>query len=209
MKFPFLKRLFSQENTATATKVEAKNIPEQEVNDLIDSAINEVIVDDSPSSKKIDSFETVEKEHTRIIREAINPSVDFSIQKEIEGSTFEVDKINGISKITWNGAVSINAARQLVTMGADSVEFQGYKKLVLDRSNLLEFDTEARVWIKGMLKTRAKKIVRLVDQMAIIKPTTAKGSIFSNFIASAITIVMPNLEMQKFDNLDEAIEWLL
>lgn len=97
----------------------------------------------------------------------------------------------------------------LVTMGADSVEFYGYKKLILDRSNLVEFDTEARVWIKGMLKTRAKKIVRMVERLAIVRATTTKGSIFSNFIASAIKIVMPNLEMQKFDNIEDAVDWLL
>ncbi len=132
----------------------------------------------------------------------------FEVIYAMNGSTFEIDKINGISRIVWRGVVDIQSAKELVTMGADSVEFQGYKRLLLDRSNLVEFDTEARVWIRELLKTRAKKIVKMVDKLAIVKATSVKGSIFSNFIATAIKIVMPNLEMQEFQTEDEALNWL-
>ncbi|MEO9871331.1 hypothetical protein [Ekhidna sp.] len=135
--------------------------------------------------------------------------LNFTVVHSMNGSTFELDKNNGIARIIWRGQVDIQTAKKLVSMGADSVEFNGYKKLLLDRSNLIEFETEARLWIRELLKTRAKKIVRKVNKLAIVKATTAKGSIFSNFIATAIKIVMPNLEMQEFNKEEEAFDWLV
>ncbi len=217
MKIAFLQKLFGTSGHEDKKTTQVHKQQQKEIDEIIAKAVDEVIVDDSISIEKNDSDRTSQRDHDKkilkmehdvLIKEALSTSLNFLVQKEVEGNTFEVDEIAKTCMITWNGVVSINAAQQLISMGADSVEFSGYQKLILNRSNLLEFDTEARVWIKGMLKTRAKKLARLVDQMAIVEAKTAKGSIFSNLISSAIKIVMPNLQMKKFDNIDEALEWL-
>ncbi|MEO9871332.1 SpoIIAA family protein [Ekhidna sp.] len=209
MKFPFLKNLFAQNQRAT-TPVNAQNIPEQEVDDLINAAVEEAIT--NTQSEVVNNntpADILEKPTATLAKTRARRPVNFKMISNMNGSTFEVDKDYGISRITWNGKVDMETARKLVTLGADSVEFHKYKKLLLDRSNLIEFDTQARVWIKGLLKTRAKKIVKMVDKLAIINPETARGTIFSNFIAAAIKIVMPNLVMRKFNSEEEAIDWLL
>jgi len=93
--------------------------------------------------------------------------------------------------------------------GADAVEFDDYKRLIINRSNLVEFDTEARIWIKKFLQMRAKRIASKVKKLAVINPTSARGSIFSNMITSAINLIMPSLQMEKFPSEAEASQWLI
>ena len=147
-----------------------------------------------------------EKENSHSI--AAEKDVNFQVVHLKNGSTFEVDSMNAISRVAWNGVIDAKTVKDLVKMGADSVEYGSYNKLLLDRSNLLEFTTDARVWLKELLKNRASKIVDMVEKVAIIKATTLKGNVFSNFIGAAIKIVMPNLEMREFDTEREAINWL-
>lgn len=133
----------------------------------------------------------------------------FKIAKKENGSVFSLDTDFMISRISWVGVVTETTAKTLLTCGADSVEHHGYKKLLLDRRDLVEFSTEARVWIKqDLLKKRARRIVGKVEKVATIGATNAKGNIFSNFISSGIRMIFPKLEMKKFDNLPEAIIWL-
>ncbi|MFY0598489.1 MAG: hypothetical protein JXR03_02380 [Cyclobacteriaceae bacterium] len=219
MKFSFLKSLFSKTNNTNGVKqtnlsinqtVDTITVPDEEVRDVFHAAIDEVL--DESEVDHIDikdqlmelGVEVAPKQKvTRLVK------TNFEIVGEINGNTFSTDKTNGISRVTWEGSVNIEAAEKILTLGADSVEFDGFKKILLDRSQLQEFDTEARMWIKNLLKTRAKGLSKLVEKIAIIKATTAKGSIFSNFIASAIGIILPHLEMRKFDTEKEAIGWLM
>ena len=134
----------------------------------------------------------------------------FKIVKKLEGSVFSLDPKNKISRISWSGEVSENTARTLLTLGANSVEFHGYNKLILDRRELTEFSTEARVWIKhDLLKTRAKKIVNRVEKVAFIGAKNTRGNIFSNFLSSAIGLVFPKLDMERFQDLRQAVIWLI
>lgn len=45
--------------------------------------------------------------------------------------------------------------------------------------------------------------------MAMINATSTKESIFSNFIASAISMVVPGLQIKKFDDEYKAKAWLI
>jgi hypothetical protein len=45
--------------------------------------------------------------------------------------------------------------------------------------------------------------------MAQINAPSTKGSIFSNFIASAISMVVPGLQIKKFDDEADSIAWLM
>ena len=136
-------------------------------------------------------------------------STSFVVQSTINGSTFEIDKVNNISKVAWKGKVDLDTAKNLLTVGGDSVEFDGFTKLLIDRSLLTEFDTEARVWIKNLYKTRAKKLAHKVEKMAIVNANSKMGNIFSNMMTSAISLIVPNLKLKIFDTIDEAEKWLL
>ncbi len=136
-------------------------------------------------------------------------TTDFVVQKELDGNIFELDKKNKITKISWYGKVDVKIASDLLNRAGDAVEFDGFTKLLVDRRKLDEFDTEARVWIKDLLKTRAKRIARKVDKVALINAKSSMGKIFSNMMATAISLILPNMKMKKFDDYDEAEKWLL
>ncbi len=141
---------------------------------------------------------------------AAKKSVHFKAVRKIDGSCFYLDTVNKISCVSWKGVVKEDTARELLTLGADSVEFQGYGKLLLDRRNLIEFDTAARVWIKhDLLKSRARKIVGGVEKLAYVHSKNSRGSVFSNFISAGIRMIFPNLTMKKFDDLKSAVSWLI
>lgn len=133
----------------------------------------------------------------------------FRIIKEVNGSKFMLDEVNRISRINWLGSVNQETAATLLKLGGDSVEFQGYSKLILDRRGLREFDTEARIWMKGFIKGRAKRIVGKVDKLAMVNRQSGSGSIFANFIGSAIRMVMPNLSIKKFSSIFDALDWIM
>ncbi len=141
---------------------------------------------------------------------ALKKKVHFKPITKLDGSSFYLDPVNKISCIRWKGVVEEDTARQLLTLAADSIEFEEYNKLLLDRSQLVEFSTGARVWIKhDLLKTRARKIVSKVHRVAFVNATDARGSIFSNFLSAGIKMVFPKLTMSKFDNIKVAVRWLV
>ncbi len=133
----------------------------------------------------------------------------FRIIKEVNGSKFMLDEVHGISRINWSGSVNKETVATLLKLGGDSVEFQGYTKLILDRRRLREFDTEARIWMKGFIKGRAKRIVSKVERLAMVNRQSGSGSIFANFIGSAIKMVMPNLSIKKFTDIYDAMDWVM
>lgn len=152
---------------------------------------------------------TISSNESKISQTDSKSNLSFSVVKEANGSTFEIDKINNISRVKWVGNVNLEAAKMLLTLGGDSVEFDGYTKLLIDRYQLKEFDTDARVWIKELFKTRAKKLAKRVEKMAIINPEASMAGIFSNMLTSAISLVMPGLTVKKFDTREEGMKWLL
>lgn len=133
----------------------------------------------------------------------------FAVVETSFNSTFEVDRIHNISKVRWVGDVNVETAKKLLTLGGDSVEFDGYTRLMVDRFELKEFDTDARIWIKELFKTRAKKLSKKVERMAIINAQSSMGGIFSNMLTSAISLIMPGLTVKKFDSREEGMNWLL
>ncbi len=130
--------------------------------------------------------------------------------KKMNGSTFYLDPNNKIVCISWSGVIDGNTAKTLLLLGAEAVESKGYTRLLLDRRRLVEFDTEARVWIKNdLLKSRARHLAARVERLAYLNSSDTKGSIFSNFISAGIKMVFPNLTMKKFDKPNIAVKWLL
>lgn len=134
----------------------------------------------------------------------------FFLISEFQGSSISIDFESRIVKIAWQGIVDEQTASHLLTLGADAIENETVDKILLDRQGLKEFTTEARIWIKhDLLKSRAKKLVSKVEKIATINPSQSKGSIFANFISAGIKMVFPNLKMEKFNSVDEALHWFI
>ena len=179
-------------------KADTVTLSNKDEDGVIDQIISDFTTDTSPTLSTIVDDTPSPKSKAR-----------FVIVKEVNGSKFLLDKVNGISRVNWYGSVTQETASIMLKLGGDSVEFGGYQKLILDRRGLKEFDTEARIWMKGFIKGRAKSIVGNVKMLAMVNRSSGSGSIFANFIGSAIKMVMPNLRIKKFSSIYEAIDWVL
>ncbi len=144
------------------------------------------------------------------IDQLMNLKLSYVILREDMGSYVSINKTEKIIRIEWNGIVDEEVAKNILTVGADQIANGNATSILLNRRNLKEFSTAARLWIKeDLLKNRAKALVKNVDKVATVNSVSSMGAIFANFISSAIKLVFPNLSMKKFQTEDEALEWLL
>jgi len=170
---------------------------------------------DSPESEfssinKESRFSDYSKTFKNSIDKLKNKKIEnFHVYEEVNGSTFELDKVNSISKVCWIGNVDLETASNLLTLVDDSIEHQGFTKLVIDHHQLEYFETDARIWIKNFLETGVKRLAKKVDRMAIINAKSSRGSIFGNIFTTTINSIMPGLKVNKFDTPEGGIEWLL
>ncbi|MEP1095179.1 MAG: hypothetical protein ABJG78_08725 [Cyclobacteriaceae bacterium] len=134
----------------------------------------------------------------------------FEVLKELNGSSVAVDYQNKIVKVEWDGIVDLATVNIILNKAADLIEVGHCDKLLLNRKNLKEFTTEARIWIKqDLLRNRAKKLVNKVVKVATVNSSTAMGGVFANFISTAIKLIFPKLSMVKFSSQQEGLDWLL
>lgn len=125
-------------------------------------------------------------------------------------NTAVIDARNKIVTVTWDGIVDLEAASTILNFGADRIADESVNKLILNRTRLNRFDTEARIWIKEeIIKRRGAKLSRKLRKLAIVKEQSAAASIFGNFITSSIRIVYPRLRVKKFDAIEEATKWAM
>ncbi|MEM9339542.1 MAG: hypothetical protein AAGA66_12485 [Bacteroidota bacterium] len=133
----------------------------------------------------------------------------FILVNESEGNELYVDYKSKIVKIIWNGIVDVEPASKLLTIGANLIESRECNKILLCRQELNEFTIQARLWIKQeLLMKRAKKLAGDVEKIAAVNARTIKGSVFANFISSAIKLILPSLVLKKFHDEGEALTWL-
>ncbi len=134
----------------------------------------------------------------------------FELIEENNESLLMLDPYKKTIKIYWNGLVEMETAKILLNKGADLIEEGKVDRILLNREFLTEFTTDARNWIKdGLLKTRGKKLVDKIFKVAVVKPNTTMGNLFSSLISSTIKLVFPRLFMKQFSGEAEATEWLL
>ena len=135
---------------------------------------------------------------------------NFQVVKELNGSSTLVDYSNKIVKVEWEGIVDLATATLLFNASAELVENGQCDKVLLNRKNLTEFTTEARIWIKQeFLKNRSKQLDRKIMKVATVRSISATGSIFSNYINRGIKLVFPRVTLSKFDTEHEAVNWLV
>ena len=109
---------------------------------------------------------------------------------------------------SWDGQVNIHTAKKLIRPGFEAIESHGHKKLLLDHSTLIVFETEARVWVKESLKHNAERVKDKLTKLASISPNTAIGSVFTGFARDILKEQMPHLNMKGFGSAKDAINWL-
>ena len=109
---------------------------------------------------------------------------------------------------SWDGQVNIHTAKNLIKLGFEAIESHGHKKLLLDHSTLIVFETEARVGVKELLKHKVERVNDKLTKLASISPNSTIGSVFSNFASDIIKKEMPHLNMKRFDSAKDAISWL-
>ncbi|MEP1032073.1 hypothetical protein [Ekhidna sp.] len=136
-------------------------------------------------------------------------SVDFQSITKKNGSTFSIDENYGIARIDWNDHVDIHTAKKLIRSAFEAIEFHGCNKLVLDHSFLVEFETEARVWVKELLKHKAESLSNKLVKLASISPISAIGSMYSSFAGEILKDEIPLLKMKRFDDVQAALNWLI
>lgn len=132
----------------------------------------------------------------------------FSIVKTMNGSELMINQESGICLLRWKGRVDIETASELLTLGSAAVILNGYRKLMIDRRSLIEFDSEARHWIGNWIETKAKSVSRSIDKLAIINSESVFGNFFNNAFNSTIAHAMPHMKLKKFDRGGPAIRWL-
>ncbi len=127
---------------------------------------------------------------------------------EKNGSSYSIDRKTGLSRIDWRGHVDIHTAKKLIRIGFETIENGESNKLLIDHSSLVEFETEARVWVKEILKHKAETLNDKLSKLASVSPSMAIGSIFSNFASNILKTEMPHLSLKRFDEVDTALDWL-
>ncbi|WP_421762554.1 hypothetical protein [Ekhidna sp.] len=134
---------------------------------------------------------------------------EFKKISQFGSSSIEIDSIYRIALIRWVGKVDIGTTKKIIFAGINSEEFKNCAKILLDQSNLVEFSTESRIWLKHFLKNNAKGYNKKVIKLGSVKPQTASGLLFSNFASELLKSEMPDLRRKRFDNVGEAIGWLI
>lgn len=140
----------------------------------------------------------------------VEQKVAFKLLKRFGENKLYLDEDLGIVKVSWHGMVDQQEAAAILSKGADLLEVGLANKLLLDRKHLIEFTTEARIWIKNeIIKRRGNKLIKRLNRLATVNADSSRGSVFSNFLTSAIKIVYPNLKTGRFKTVEEAINWLI
>ena len=151
----------------------------------------------------------IEPALSEIYREKLLRKIRFAPQHNSDKSVFELDNENKISRINWNGAITKKTITKLFLLAADAVEYHGFDKLYIDLSGLVELDTEARINFKEIVKLRSPRILDKVEKIVIIDARSSKGRIFSNMISLVFAMNLPKCPMDKFEKVEDAVEWLL
>ena len=142
------------------------------------------------------------------VNKSVQKQLHFSILKNIHGSFLLGDQIHSVCILKWQGRVDKETASELLTLSEAAVKLDGYTKLLIDRRGLIEFDNEARIWIDGWIRNRAKTTFFSITKIAIINSDTPFGSIFNNSFNSTLASVFPNVELQILTHGTKALEWL-
>lgn len=144
-----------------------------------------------------------------VITEASLLKPEFQLLFRNNGGELSIDSLRRIVKLKWFSTVKKKDAIKLLSEAADVVEFEGFHKILIDRTELVEFETETRIWLGKFIRMRAKRIAPKVSKLATVNPKSIQGSIFGNLSSSLISLIIPSLDMQRFQTQKEAEHWLL
>lgn len=143
-----------------------------------------------------------------ITEKRVKTQSDFTILKNVNETLLLVDKVHSICVLKWRGRVDIETATEILTLAGAAATLNRYTKILIDRSGLIEFDNEARIWIDSWIKTKAKNISHNVDKIAIVNSEAAFGNMFNNVFNAVIALAFPRITTKKFPSSQLALKWL-
>lgn len=117
-----------------------------------------------------------------------------------------IDKDQSIIEVKWNGLITDHDLSEAL----DVVKENLFKKtnMIVNRTDLLDFDSKARKWIIYVLmRQEAKKLVPHFNRLATIEPQT-KVTMFTRAVNQLGRFIFPNLLMESFGHVDDAIRWI-
>ena len=148
------------------------------------------------------------KNQTVPSNETSNKKTGFSVLKNVNDSLLLVDKIYSIFILRWKGRIDVATASETITLAGAAMTLNRYSNILIDRSSLIEFDSEARLWIDNWIKSKAKNTFVDVKKIAIINSVQTFGNIYNNAFNSTIAQVLPHITLNLFGYHNDAIKWL-
>lgn len=123
---------------------------------------------------------------------------------------FQYDEEFKILKAKWTGQVTTEEFKHVIMTGARIIHnTEGFTSIILDRSELDEFSTESRVWLKqDFMRNDGRVLIKKVKKLAAIKPSTTFATVMTTVFSAIFQIANPNMEYKVFEKPDEAAEWI-
>ncbi len=123
-------------------------------------------------------------------------------------ASLTVDFAGRFLLITWHGRVAFEDYKKVLITAAEIVEIHDITNVIINRLDLLELNTESRVWMKNyFLKKLVRPLIPKLSKVATIESRSAIGQIYSKTISKTVSLVYPNLSFRSFDSEIEAYKW--
>ncbi len=115
-----------------------------------------------------------------------------------------------VVKVVWYGVVDGQTAREVLNLAGDLISEKICDKLILDRTDLRAFTKDAKQVIKKeFLLNRAPKLAKYVKKIATITSKHNMGASIGGRITESIANLFPYLNIQRFETIDTADDWIL
>ncbi len=128
----------------------------------------------------------------------------------LDTATLAVDFSAGFLLITWHGKVDFEEYKKVLTKASEIAEAHGIDKVIINRLDLRELNTECRIWMKNeFLPKTVRPLIPRLSKVATIESRSAMGQIYSKTISKTVSLVYPNLSFKSVSSEIEAYKWFL
>lgn len=135
-------------------------------------------------------------------------TANFEVLAKIEESFIDFDRINKVARVCWRGVVNEEVCEKLMVLGADLIEFRGFDRIILDRTNLEEFTYQSRVWLRAFFKDRAKRLSLNLRKVSVVSAKSTFGLISGEISFRQGIKFFIKVPAKKFDSLGESLKWI-
>jgi len=138
-----------------------------------------------------------------------NQTVTMITLFEAKDAKFRYDEANSIFEFTWIGTVSLKSVVELLTLASDQAADMSVVHWLIDRSRLVAYTPEARIWIKNQfVNVIGIGMIQKIDKMAAIDSPDPMAQVSSAVLAKAIREMNSEIKGKEFDYPTVALNWL-